>query len=131
MNYEQFVLELLTCVKSRLDESVIVEKQEILKNNGVIAAGITIRSEEEKVAPIVYLEDFYKRYCMGESIENLTDYLLEWANRVPQMPAWNYEDILDFEKVKNLIVYKLVNTERNEKLLKDIPNLPMLDFSVI
>ena len=131
MNYEQFVLELLACVKSRLDESVIVEKQEVLKNNGVIATGITIREREENIAPIIYLEDFYKRYCMGESIENLTEHLLECADHVPDMPAWNYEDILDFEKVKNLIVYKLVNAERNEKLLKDVPNLPILDFSIV
>jgi len=97
----------------------------------VIATGIIIRKREEKVSPIIYLEDYFRKYCRGETIDNLTEHLLEWAKGVPEMPEWNYEDILDFEKIKNLVVYKLVNTERNEKLLKDIPNLPMLDFSVI
>lgn len=131
MNYEQFILSLLACVKDKLDETVIVEKQEILKNNGVIATGITIRNKEEKAAPIIYLEDYFKKYCMGETIEDLTEHLLECRNRVPEIPTWNYGDILDFEKIRHLVVYKLVNAEKNKQLLTEVPNLPMLDFAIL
>lgn len=131
MNYEQFIECLLNCVKHRQNETVIVEKQEVLKNNGVIATGITIRKEEESAAPIIYLDGYFKKYCMGESIENLADQLLEYADQVPQMPLGNYEDILFFEKIKHMVVYKLVNTKKNKKMLRDVPNLPTLDFSLI
>ena len=60
----------------------------------------------------ILLDGYFKKYCMGESIENLADQLLEYAAQVPQMPLGNYEDILSFEKIKHMVVYKLVNTKK-------------------
>lgn len=131
MNYEQFVMAMLECVKGRLSETELVEKQEILKNNGVVAIGLSIRKKGEKAAPIIYLEDYYHRYCMGEAMEHLTDQLMNRIRCAPSAPAWEYEDILDFRKIRHLVVYKLVNAKRNQKLLKEVPNLPMLDFAIV
>jgi hypothetical protein len=38
---------------------------------------------------------------------------------------------LDFDKVKERIVYKLVNTEKNKVLLEDIPHVDFLDLSIV
>lgn len=38
---------------------------------------------------------------------------------------------LEYESVKNNIVYKLINTERNRELLEDIPYIEFLDLSVV
>ena len=59
MNYEQFVLAMMECVKGMLPESAIVERQEVLKNNGVKAIGISIRENGNIAAPIIYLKEFY------------------------------------------------------------------------
>lgn len=131
MNYEQFVLSLLECVKKRLDETALVEKQEVRRNNGVTAIGLTIRFHGESVAPVIYLEDYFRKYCRGVSMEELAEHLLKCARYAPAPPAWDYSDILEFQKVRHLIVYKLVNAERNKQLLKEVPNLPMLDFAII
>ena len=42
MNYEQFIFSMLECVREKLPETFLVEKQEILKNNGVIAVGLSV-----------------------------------------------------------------------------------------
>lgn len=131
MNYEQFIEAMLACVKNRLDETVLVEKQEVPRNNGVTAIGLTIRFEGENVAPVVYLEEYFRNYCRGMSVEELAEHLIECANHAPAAPTWDYRDILDFQKIRHMIVYKLVNAEKNEQLLKEIPNLPMLDFAII
>ena len=39
--------------------------------------------------------------------------------------------LLDFSMLKDKIVYKLVNAQENKKLLKEAPNLPLLDFAIV
>ncbi len=131
MNYKEFVSAMLECVKDKLPETKLVEKQEVLKNNGVISVGISIRDREDYGAPIIYLEEFFGRYCDGEDIESLAEILIGFEKAAPEFPAWDYKEILDFQKIKHRIAYKLVNTEKNQKLLEDVPNLPMMDLSIV
>lgn len=131
MSYEQFISALSECVKEMLPEAMLVEKQEILKNNGVVAIGLSIRKAGTSAAPVIYLEDYYKKYCLGETVEDLAIHLISRSKCAPPAPMWEYENILDFRKIKDQVVYKLVNAKRNEKLLKEVPNLPMLDFAII
>lgn len=131
MNYEQFVCAMLECTKKRVMESETVEKQEILKNNGVISRGLVIQKAGENIAPIIYLDEFYKKYLLGATVEALSDILIEKSRNIPSAPVWNYEDILDFRKIRNRIVYKLISAKRNQKLLQQVPNLPMLDFAIV
>lgn len=131
MNYEQFVSAMLECTKKKLSKNEMIERQEILKNNGVVAVGLAIRKMEESIAPIIYLEDYYKQYQLGKTLEELSKDLIDTSRNAPLPPHWHYEAMLDFQKVKDRIVYKLVNAKKNEKLLQEVPNLPLLDFAVI
>lgn len=131
MNYEQFIFSMLECVREKLPKTVLVEKQEILKNNGVIAVGISIRKKEDPVAPIIYLEDYYEKYRMGASVETLAEHLIRRGEYIPSVPMWDYRNILDFQKIRHQVVYKLINAKRNPKLLEEVPNLPMLDFAIV
>ena len=131
MNYEEFVLFMLECVRGRLPETMVVEKQEILKNNGVKAVGLAIRKEGALAAPIIYLEEYYKKYCIGASVETLAEHLIRRSDHTPPVPKWDYENILEFQKVRPHVNYKLINAERNQDLLKKVPNLPLLDFAIV
>ena len=131
MNYEQFVLAMMECVKGMLPESAIVERQEVLKNNGVKAIGISIRENGNIAAPIIYLKEFYDWYREGISIEELASDLIDYGRTVPEIPLWDYRKMSDFEQIKDLVVYKLINADKNQELLKNVPNLPLLDFAVI
>lgn len=131
MNYEQFICAMLECTKNKLSESEQVEKQEVLKNNGVTSIGLAIRKTDENVAPIIYLEEFYKKYLLGKTVEALSDLLIEKSRSAPSAPIWNYEAIMDFRAIRSRIVYKLINAKKNEKMLQEVPNLPMLDFAIV
>lgn len=131
MNYEEFIFAISECAKKKLTRWESLERQEILKNNGVVAKGISIRKQGESVVPIIYLEDYYRKYCAGENLEELAEHLINKVRCAPAAPKWEYEDILDFNKIRNRIVYKLINAKRNERLLKEVPNLPMLDFAIV
>lgn len=45
------------------------------------------------------------------------------------MPDKKY--IQDFDLIKNYIVYRLINTDRNKILLEDIPHINFLDLSIV
>lgn len=130
MNYEQFVQEMESCTKGKAqDEEVAVQR--VRKNNGVIYVGLTIRKEGEAAVPLVYLEPYYQKYLQGISVEELSDLLLSQVRNTSAILPWDYREILDFQKIKRRIVYRLVNAEKNKALLNEIPNLPILDFAII
>lgn len=131
MNYEQFVCAMLECTKKKLSETATVEKQEVLKNNGVVSVGLLIRRMNAKIAPIIYLEEFYQKYLLGVSVESLCGFLIAKSQEVDEAPHRDYERILNFREIKDQIVYKLINAKRNERLLQDVPNLPILDFAIV
>lgn len=131
MSYEQFICAMLECTKKKLSQTEIIEKQEVLKNNGVISVGLAIRSLDKNVAPIIYLEEFYQKYLLGAEIETLCEFLLEKSRNAPSAQVCNYEEIMDFGKICKQVVYKLINAKKNEQLLQEVPNLPILDFAVV
>ena len=131
MNYEQFIDAMLECIKNKLPGTDIVEVQEVQKNNGVKFVGLVIRKSERGIAPVIYLEEFYKRYQAGWSIEKLSSMLVERSRNAPDMTRYNFEELKDFSKIQDKIVYKLINAKANENLLKEIPHLPLLDFAIV
>lgn len=131
MNYKQFICAMLESTKEKLPGTDIAEVQEVQKNNGVTLAGIVIRKSESGIAPIIYLEEFYKRYLAGESIEELSSRLIERSQNIQDIPKWNFEEFKDLSKIQDKIVYKLINAKANEDLLKEVPHLPMLDFAIV
>ena len=131
MNYEQFVCTILECTEKKLPEDEIVEKQEVQKNNGVTAVGLTIRKKGSQITPVIYMEEFYQKYLMGASIDDLSDFLITKSRMIPSLSKGDYKDIRDFGKIKNHIVYKLINAKKNEKLLREVPNLPILDLAIV
>ena len=130
MNYEQFVHEMILCTSKKLSKFEKIEKQEVLKNNGEKLIGLVIRKENEKIVPIIYLEEFYEQYLMGSKIEYLSEQILSQRDRSEFPAHWDYESMLNFEHVQNLIIYRLINFERNRELLKMIPHLEMADFAI-
>lgn len=131
MNYEQFVETMYEMCRERLDTSSVVEKQQILKNNGVSMKGLTIRKKEQAVSPIIYLDGFYARYQQGESMEMLCDGIIEKCINAPELPVHEYRKIFDLSYVQENVVYKLVNLKQNQELLQEAPHLPMIDLAIV
>lgn len=131
MNYEEFIMVMQAEVDDMFGGSMLVERQDIVKNNGVEKVGLSLRKEGENAAPIIYLEEFYERYCTGEQLEDLADELIRRVQNAFFIPEVEWQEFLKFENMKSQIVYKLVNTQKNQKLLKQVPNLPILDFSIL
>lgn len=131
MNYEQFIEAMYEMCKKMTAETDLVEKQQVLKNNGVYKTGLSIRPKDKNVSPIIYLDGFYTRYLQGESLETLCQWIIEKSRQMPEPPSCEYERVMELSTIQSRAAYKLVNFEQNRELLKKIPHLPLMDLAVI
>ena len=57
--------------------------------------------------------------------------LVELYEEIRQEKSWDYERMLSFEGVKDRIIFRLINTEKNKELLLDVPHREFLDLSLV
>ena len=83
------------------------------------------------VAPAIYLESFYEDYQKGQQLEDVADEILVLYGKVKADHSWEEDCFQCYEKVRDRIVFRLINRKANEELLKTIPYVPYLDLAVV
>ena len=106
--------------------NAIIEK--VTKSNGVLYCGLSFRGKDT-VQPVIYLDDFYKRFEAGVNIDDIVNQVVEiyLTNRINDIDIGS---ITDFESVKDRIVVAIYNTEANAGKLSGIPHKEYKDLSV-
>ena len=130
MDYNIFKECILEALAERFKDSKI-EYKEVLKNNGIRLDGLVVRFSNKSISPTVYVNDYYDRYVGGEDIDDIADHI-EWLIKNNSIEDdFNPESLILFENIKDRIVYKLVNYEKNEELLNTVPHKKFLDLAVV
>lgn len=106
--------------------NAIIEK--VTKSNGVLYCGLSFRGKDN-VQPVIYLDDFYKRFEAGTNIDDIVNQVVEIyvTNRINDIDIGS---ITDFEAVKDRIVVAIYNTEANVEKLSNIPHKDYKDLSI-
>lgn len=128
---EKFIDVVVDGIKSRYP-CARVEVHEVLKNNEVLYHGIHILEEGMQVCPNIYLENFYDMYKRGDlNIEEIVE-------AVADIHEGHKDEIkhveiagLDFDEVRDRIIFRLVNTRMNQRILQESPSVPYLDMSIL
>ncbi len=123
-------------IKESLEDFFMTDKKvrisKVKKNNGVILCGITILGENTNISPTIYLEEYYENYrTKKQSIGEIVMDIIRINDMHGDSVSVNMDFFTDYENVKDKIAFKLVNTEKNTELLKEIPSVPYLDMSII
>ena len=93
-------------VQKRLGEEYEVKRVEVMKNNDTKLKGIQVRKKDMNVAKICY--------WTGESVDEIVDVIN--SSLFPK-----FDCKINLEKLKDRIVYTLVNADSNKSRLKTIP----------
>lgn len=130
LNFGQFT----EAVKTRVQELFPDADIRVLptdKNNGRTLTGLAIREPGSRVTPAIYLNDAYQSYREGAALSGIVAEVagLYLENRLEEEPE--IPDITDFEAVKGLICFRVVDRERNREWLKGMPHRDFLDLAVI
>ena len=118
MTYYQFVQAVEGRIKEAVKESVAVRIHTAEKNNGTIRRGLTLTEQDINISPTIYLEEYYRQFQNGGSLEHITSDILRLYNEVRFQKSWGEEKLYDYSQVKEKVIYRLVNYESNEKMLR-------------
>lgn len=106
------------------------ELHKVVKNNGIVLDGIILRKPEETVCPTIYLNSYFEGYQMGKPMAVIMQEIIYQYQNLKEEMKFEIVNVYDFKSVKNDIVLRLVNYERNRELLKDCPYKRFLDLAV-
>lgn len=122
---EEHILEYV-----RDPEEKKVTIRQITKNNNISLHGLCIGREEETCQPIIYVDSFYTEYRngadLGEVLCRMGALYEEGRTDCPIEP----DLYRDYGYMKGNLFFRLVNYEKNKKLLEDCPFERVEDLAV-
>lgn len=131
MDYTTFVYIMQHKVKEKICSNIVVEVHRALKNNGTVRIGLSFKQPEVNISPTIYLEEFYEQYLNGESISTLALSVQDVYEKVKVNQSFPYNNILEYSKIKDRIVYKIIRINSNEKLLEEVPHEKFMDLAIV
>lgn len=131
MDYENFLDSIREQTAYIAGEDGHITINHIIKNNGKELDGLVIMEKNSNVSPTIYLNSFYDEYKDGRSLADIVTEIsgIYFANK--NRLKFNPETFNDFNNVKDKIVYKVVNYDKNKRLLKNVPHKRQLDLAVV
>lgn len=131
MTYCQFVQMVEKKVKEELKERVCVSIYTARKYNGTVRKGILFSEHGSNISPTIYLEEYYRQFQLGETIDLITKEILILYGKIRFREPWKEGIIRNYSEVRDRIIYRLINKEENELMLQDMPYVPYLDLAIV
>lgn len=131
MNYEQFIDYVKVNIVEILGDDYRASVHQIIKNNDVELDALSITGEDSYISPTIYLGQYFNEYEEGRDIEDLLYEIICLYENNKDKIDFDMENFRDYNKIKDKIAYKLINAVNNQKLLKDVPYIPLLDLAIV
>ena len=131
MTYEEFQGNVIDTLEKRFPKNTSLNIQRILKTNDRELDGLVISEPDSPVSPTIYLNPFFDAFESGSSsFDEIINLIFEAYNKHSSAEPFDIGSFTDFERARENIVFRLINREKNEKLLSDVPFIPYLDLAV-
>lgn len=112
--------------KSQIKQAVIS------RANNVVVNGIKISLLDTNLSLAVNLDLFYDKVMKEGKLFNTTvKEIADYFRRRLSEPPLDLSSIYDYEKVKDKIVYKILNYRMNKEMLRDFPHMKCGDFAKV
>ncbi len=131
MAFQAFQTIIVSELRARMGDGYHFPIQKVPKNNGQLLSGLCIHRDGQKSAPTIYLDSFFRRYQKGVPLEDLVDEIIHIYSQNHHIVQKDFSRLFDFDYLKDKIVYRLIHTRSNQKLLQDIPSIPYHDLSIV
>ena len=131
MDYQKFVSAVEEEINQFFSGDVRAHMYVTTKNNGKERRGITIVEKGINIAPTIYLEEFYEQYRKGKDIPSIVERIAAFYREVRFDEPWDAAFMQEYDQIKNRIVFKVINAEKNAKLLEHTPHKKMLDLAAV
>lgn len=133
MNSElrEFIEKLIPRLKEHYGEEYCVKHNEVTKNNGHVRNAIVIQKEGDNVTPNIYIDELFDDYLQGETFADIVREIIKIRDDNDITDKIDIDFLHDYSKVIDKLGVKLVNRDRNEELLKDVPYKTFSDLVIL
>ncbi len=131
MTFETFKNRVTAELIGRLPQGTTITPRRVTKNNNLILDGIVINRDGQILSPTIYLNEYYTA-CDKEHIpfdDLVADILSAYQNSVPK-DVPDIRRLFDFDRIKDNVILRLVNREKNASLLEQTPFVPFCDLAI-
>lgn len=131
MTYEEFQGSVIGTLAKRFPKDTSIQIHKVIKTNDRELDGIVISEPNSQISPTIYLNPFFEAFERGaSSFDEIIDTIFKAYDHHRNTETFDTEDFIRFERARDKIVFRLINREKNEKLLSDVPFMPYLDLAV-
>lgn len=131
MEFNEFLEEIIKCIKKQLDHGTRVSVTPVLKNNQSCTYSLTILQDGENMSPAIAVNPYYADYCRGVPMERIADRILCCYREYHRGGRFDLSCYTDFEKVRDKVVCKLVSYEKNQYILSRVPHRRFLNLAIV
>ena len=131
MEIKKFGTEMAEELRHILGSEHIIEYKEIIKNNGIEHHALLIKKKTENIAPTIYIDDYFKAFEKGTAMAGLVKEVLKTFDECESKKTFDVSFFQDFSKVCTHLTFKVLNYEKNKKLLSDVPYKRVLDLALV
>lgn len=131
MDIMEFCQKVKKNLAADMGEGTVLSVKQITKNNGVMLHGITVSRDGMNVSPNIYMDALYKAYENGETFRAVMDEVRKLYRESKVEASVDMSFFLDYEKMKDKVVYKVIGYERNKELLRQVPHVLFLDMALV
>lgn len=137
MSFEELVRQMRLDLMMRWGEDYEFQAACVQKINGVEQPVLRIRRKGNSVGIQIGIGDVCDRIRKGgnrrEAEKELISRVEEGLKQIRsgETVLQTGQGILDYREARERLVYRLIQTRRNERLLQQIPHVPYLDLSIV
>lgn len=136
MTIEVFAYKTQRFLQEKLGESCQVTAEKMIKNNGTVFWTVRIHKGQFHTEPVIYLDSYFEKYQKRNQDDGVLEELADWIREDESLFPEAVSDcvkvnIKNLDWVRNHLTFRLINRERNESLLKDVPGFTFHDLAVV
>ncbi|MFA9463038.1 MAG: DUF5688 family protein [Velocimicrobium sp.] len=129
--FKVFCEELVAAMQEKMGSDYDIRMNHVVKNNGLELDGIVVLKKEEKTAPTIYINEYFLQHLEGRSMDSiLTEIIQITKDEEENSKSVSVQTLISFESIKDKIIYRLVNYEKNKSELKKVPHIRYLDLAI-
>lgn len=131
MNYAEFLDYIKSSISKILGKEKNISITKVLKTNDIEYDALTILDLNSNISPTIYLNQYYEDYKNGKPLGNIVNDIYGLYEEHHNMLEFDIELFKNFNKIKKRIAYRIVNADKNKKLLENVPHIIKLDLAFI
>ncbi|MBR5047447.1 MAG: hypothetical protein IKX76_04350 [Eubacterium sp.] len=133
LSFSDFVDYVRDHIRTGWWEDRKLEIRRIKKNNGVELTALLFPREDTSITPSFYLERFYEDYLErgpGNPSFLFPGIRARYEQAEDSLDTIDVEKLNDYETMRDSVVFRLVNYEKNAEVLEDCPHVRRHDLAL-